>query len=664
VWSAVLKVFRRHAGWFVAISWLLFAVTIPICLAIGVTAGIDAFYFPTHRMAPFDRFDIKASEFALLASAVAATAASISIALKFRAAASLLVVGIWSVILFGTQAARLLVQPGPEYFERHLGQQLFLVPWQYAPGGHGSTDNDGIGISVQLCISNLKGAFDDDCHGRQQQLYIVPREWVFRLPETDFRRTRRSQMSAGSGRNGYQSYIYKDTQIDHYFVREDPQGQLTRFVVCRRNNEDFCSHHARMGNYGLRYDAPLTQGDTLDGKLENLIESWRVETSAAPKASACRYLAGLIDKAPPGPLFLPSYPTVESGPLHGAAYLYDNAVAAIALAGCGERDKASRIGAAILRALGNDRTWHDGRLRNAYAAGVVANGAVKLPGWWDNTQNKWLEDRYQAGSDVGNMAWAMLALLSIDNVSGDDVSARSRFRDGAARLGAWVAQWADTRGTGGFTGGTFGHEPTPDVRTWKSTEHNTDLAAAFGLLAIRTGDSRWRDMATAAEHFVDTMWDPACTCFAAGTAEDGVTRNPILALDAQVWPLMALPGAARKFASAIATTEQRMSVNEGFSYGEDRDGVWTEGTGQMALLMELLGRTGKAKSLIVVIESQRSPDGGFYATSVQALPTGFMLDTDPIKPRFYFRLPHLGAAAWAALAEREFNPFTAAKRLP
>ena len=69
---------------------------------------------------------------------------------------------------------------------------------------------------------------------------------------------------------------------------------------------------------------------------------------ATPEASACGYLAGLIDKAPPGPLFLPSYPTVESGPLHGAAYLYDNAVAAIALVGCGERDQACRIGAAIL----------------------------------------------------------------------------------------------------------------------------------------------------------------------------------------------------------------------------------------------------------------------------------------------------------------------------
>jgi len=59
--------------------------------------------------------------------------------------------------------------------------------------------------------------------------------------------------------------------------------------------------------------------------------------------------------------------------------------------------------------------------------------------------------------------------------------------------------------------------------------------------------------------------------------------------------------------------------------------------------------------------SQRSPDGGFYATSVRGLATGFMLDTDPAKPRLYFRLPHLGAASWAALAERGFNPFTATK---
>src|SRR4051794_1612558 len=80
-----------------------------------------------------------------------------------------------------------------------------------------------------------------------------------------------------------------------------------------------------------------------------MMASAPLQASTAPKTSACGYLAGLIDKAPPsGPLFLPSYPTVESGPLHGAAYLYDNAVAAIALVCCGEQDKAYRIGSAIL----------------------------------------------------------------------------------------------------------------------------------------------------------------------------------------------------------------------------------------------------------------------------------------------------------------------------
>ena len=51
----------------------------------------------------------------------------------------------------------------------------------------------------------------------------------------------------------------------------------------------------------------------------------------------------------------------------------------MALVGCGERDKARRIGAAIFWAIDNDRTWHDGRLRNAYAAGVVVMKRVSLP---------------------------------------------------------------------------------------------------------------------------------------------------------------------------------------------------------------------------------------------------------------------------------------------
>ncbi len=45
-----------------------------------------------------------------------------------------------------------------------------------------------------------------------------------------------------------------------------------------------------------------------------MMASAPLQASTAPKTSACGYLAGLIDKAPPsGPLFLPSYPTVEIG---------------------------------------------------------------------------------------------------------------------------------------------------------------------------------------------------------------------------------------------------------------------------------------------------------------------------------------------------------------
>jgi hypothetical protein len=80
--------------------------------------------------------------------------------------------------------------------------------------------------------------------------------------------------------------------------------------------------------------------------------------------------------------------------------------------------------------------------------------------------------------------------------------------------------------------------------------------------------------------------------------------------------------------------------------------------------MELLGQPDKAKPLVAAIEAQRSPDGGYYATGGGLVETGFALDTDPTKPRLYFHLSHLGAASWAALAERGFNPFTATYRLP
>jgi hypothetical protein len=263
-------------------------------------------------------------------------------------------------------------------------------------------------------------------------------------------------------------------------------------------------------------------------------------TAGAAMIPACGYLSKAVASQAAGAVLLASYPSERSGALSNAAFTYDNSVAAIALVACGHTPLARRIGDALLLALDHDRYWHDGRLRNGYAAGAIGAAPLKLAGWWDLKTQRWLEDDYQAGSDSGNIAWAMLALLTLHAASGDQ-----RYRDGALRLAHWVEGTLDARGAGGFVGGYFGHEPAPQRQRWKSTEHNTDLAAAFGWLARVTGDAHWRQRMTVAANFVAAMWNADCGCYAVGTAEDGVTLNPLLALDAQVWPLMALPGAAK-----------------------------------------------------------------------------------------------------------------------
>ncbi len=379
------------------------------------------------------------------------------------------------------------------------------------------------------------------------------------------------------------------------------------------------------------------------------------EATAAPP-SPCAKLQSLVATAPPGPVFLPSYPTAGDGPLQGTAFLYDNAAAAIALVACNDVPAARRIGDAMLLAQSHDRAWSDGRLRNAYLAGAITR-PVKLSGWWDPYKNRWFEDRYQVGSDSGNMAWAVLALLALDRATNDP-----RYRAGAVRLGTWLERWRDSKGPGGFTGGAFGHEPSPDALPWKSTEHNTDLAAAFTALAATTGDNHWLAPAHAAEDFVRAMWNPDRQRFAVGTATDGATRNPLLALDAQIWPLLALQDTAH-YASVLATVHGELAQSGGYAYSEAREGLWTEGTAQVALLDALSGRNREAAALNNVIATMRTKDGGYYASSTSALPTGFMLDTDPTKAREYFHIAALAPLAWAALAERRFNPFTGARTL-
>jgi hypothetical protein len=76
------------------------------------------------------------------------------------------------------------------------------------------------------------------------------------------------------------------------------------------------------------------------------------------------------------PLFLSSYRTdaIEGVPelspsLANVAFVYDNALAGIALLACGDTASARRIADAVALAVERDAPYTDGRVRNAYRAG-------------------------------------------------------------------------------------------------------------------------------------------------------------------------------------------------------------------------------------------------------------------------------------------------------
>jgi hypothetical protein len=375
--------------------------------------------------------------------------------------------------------------------------------------------------------------------------------------------------------------------------------------------------------------------------------------NAAPGDHACAALISRVQAVPgPAPLFLRSWDgprgdgPVDDPALAGAAFTYDQALATIALVACGRPDLAQRVGEALLAALPANR------LRNAYRAGPVTEHPVPPNGWWDAAQGHWQEDATQVGTATGNVAWAGLALLTL----GDSTGA-PRWRAGATHLAQWItANTADLHGPGGFIGGIEGWDSTPTRLTWKSTEHNTDAAALFSWLARR--DPAWAAPAKTARHFLDAQWDSRAGRFLIGTLPDGVSPNTTLSgLDAQAWPLL-LPDAPAQWRRAIHYAEQAHGVSGGFDFNDDRDGLWVEGTAQMALAYRLVGRKADADRLLTVLDGQISPGGLYWATREPRITTGLALSKDsPTADFYYYRRPHLGATAWVALAARGWNPF-------
>jgi len=382
--------------------------------------------------------------------------------------------------------------------------------------------------------------------------------------------------------------------------------------------------------------------------------------SASVAQRSCAAIATRVDAEPgSGPVLLRSYDGATGGGMtdepsqQTVAYTYDNALAAIALLACGKPQQALRVGAALrLAALG------ESRIRNAYRAGAVA-GTPLANGWWDAKGNHWAEDPQQQGSATGNVAWAGMALLDLHAATGGP-----EWRDAARRLAAWiVAQTPDVRGAGGFSGGIEGDDAHARKATWKSTEHNVDAAALFDRLAAVDKHGDWQRHADAARRFVESEWDSDSGHFFVGTQPDGVTQNRTTSgLDAQLWPML-LAHAPKDWQRALNYAEREHGVDGGFDFNADRDGLWLEGTAQAALVYRAAGRGADAQRLEATIDRQFAQSGYVYATREPRITTGLALSAASTSADFfYYRWPHLGATAWAALAALGRNPFAASQK--
>jgi hypothetical protein len=389
-----------------------------------------------------------------------------------------------------------------------------------------------------------------------------------------------------------------------------------------------------------------------------------VTANASPDSQRTRYCAPLTNAVASqavgsGAAFVRSYEHADDESrlptgLASTAFVYDNALAAIALVACGDVNSATVIGNALSLAARNDRTFKDGRIRNAYRPGPVSKEPPALPGWWDDKQKIWAEDAAQDGSSTGNVAWAALALLTLHQATKQE-----SFLADAERLIDWAI--ANVSTGGGFRGGFHGYDPQQVRLTWISTEHNVDVYAAAAWLFRLTGERKYADAASEARQFLGRAFDG--DHFLLGTKPDGSLADPsMLALDVQLWPWMAIPDAPAQWRSALNFAATHLAVKDGFDFNGDRDGLWVEGTAQASLAYRIAGDPRRSAQLLATLEADRTPSGFLNATRGARVSTGLSIDPTATEADFfYFKRPHLGATAWATLAATTWNPFTGRK---
>ncbi|MBO4359776.1 MAG: hypothetical protein J5822_02745 [Eubacteriaceae bacterium] len=350
------------------------------------------------------------------------------------------------------------------------------------------------------------------------------------------------------------------------------------------------------------------------------------------------------------------------------AYIYDNAMAAVVLSRSGAQPYAEIIADAIVFAQTHDRTFQDGRLRNTYNSGDPEADAgrtfasnkvtVRIPGFWYN--GRWQEDLYTVSTSTGNMAWTIMALCETAKNASEEKA--SEYLEAAVRAADFVLTLKSK--TGGFTAGYEGWDDAQTKVTYQSTEHNIDLYCAFRALAkaIESSDPAkaavYSDAAEYAKDFVMSMYDEDLHCFYTGTEDDGVTVSEgVIPLDTNSLSILAFWGELEDTEDILSFVDERMAVDYGYDFSAgDLDGIWNEGTAQMAVCYFLMGDTEKYDLIMDYLNTQVAGDGSITAADKDDLSTGFIISgTDDLW--VYNNEQSIGATCWLAFAQLGINPF-------
>ncbi len=429
----------------------------------------------------------------------------------------------------------------------------------------------------------------------------------------------------------------------------------------------------------------------IDKDLSQLIGGfcWTTDTDQNPDGCTVYIDDVKYDKESfENPHFINSYVTLydEAGsdiPITNVAWIYDNALAMLAFMGRGslsDWERVATLADSFVYVQEHDHyPFNDHRLRDAYRSGDVVEpetGTALLPGWWDYQTSAWLEDSRTVGSSAGNLSWVMLALLEYYEsiVEGKyhlkmkNTGGSSDYLNAAWNLGSWIVENCySEEGYGGYTGGLGGWEPDQEVFNWKSTEHNLDIYVAFSRLAQWTDDtSYWNEKALHALSFVESMWNSDDGHFWTGTKQEGggeVINQAPIPLDIQPWAILALEGYepymnamewAREHCWVEAHPCPYLPVLRGFDYDTDLDGVWFEGSCQMATADKKLKNWAYAETYLdeirkAQIQAHNNNGKGIVAACHESVSTGFGWS--------YPNRLHIGATAWFIFAEDCFNPY-------